>query len=428
MIKFIFLLILLVNSRCNGFELITTFYPEKNVTRIAEYYYCLNQNLQHPLITNIHIFYENQPNQLDPIFNHPKIKIVKIAHRPSFSEIIDFANHTLFGKKIILANTDIFFDDSLFKLNHYSLTNKFMCLTRYNLPSYTGNWERHVESHDSWIFESPTKLVIPKEIKVGYPACDLIIQRIACITQGLEVSNPSLDIYSLHYHNDDQRQYDQSYRAECDKYPRIKLPFSHLTNFNLSWGLVKNSNHIRLYAGTMPKNHRDYGKFACISNQKNNSTHLLYDIRHPIPLPNNSVDVYQAENIFAYVGYYSLPNMIDEIYRVLKPGGLCRISLPDYRCDILANRYLRNKKIVGRQTSSNEPAWLPKIENVKWLLNQTLFAKKGKIEYLHYYTTKGESITNEIDYSLCYVKNTPDHDERVQNPYRALSIVVDLYK
>ena len=33
-----------------------------------------------------------------------------------------------------------------------------------------------------------------------------------------------------------------------------------------------------------------------------------------------------------------------------------------------------------------------------------------------------------IYYSLGFVLRTPDHDERTQNPFRSLSIVVDLYK
>ena len=37
-------------------------------------------------------------------------------------------------------------------------------------------------------------------------------------------------------------------------------------------------------------------------------------------------------------------------------------------------------------------------------------------------------ITNKIDYSLGYISRTPDNDDRVKNPYRPMSIVVDCYK
>ena len=50
------------------------------------------------------------------------------------------------------------------------------------------------------------------------------------------------------------------------------------------------------------------------------------------------------------------------------------------------------------------------------------------IQYHHYYDINGKSILNTIDYSKGFVSRTPDNDKRVQNPKRALSIVVDCYK
>lgn len=440
-IKILYLLLILkLSPDCLGFNLITTFYPEANSARRAEYYLCLKQNLKHPLIAHVHIFYENMPDQLPKIFSHPKIKLVPIVSRPSFNELFSYANVNLANQKIIIANTDIFFDSSLFKLNYYPLENKFFCLTRYNLPSYTGEWQRHIESHDAWIFQAPTRIKVPEHIKMGLPGCDIIIQRVACTTTGLEVSNPSLDIRCLHVHASDLRQHEDSYRKEFDNYPRIKLPFSHLCYPNLTWGLVQASSKIYLYAGNMSENYPNYHKFACISITKNNGTHLLYDARHKIPLTDNSVDVYQAEDVFEHIGYHYILGIINDIYRVLKPGGFCRISVPDYRCDILYERCLKDEhgKILfdpqggGRYENGKVVdgghLWFPKIENVKKLFDQSLFAKHGKINYLHYYDPAGRSITHPIDYSVCHVKRTPDHDPRVQNPYRAMSLVVDLYK
>lgn len=431
---------LIYNTANSSFELITTFYNEKNSDRLAEYYHCLEHNLRHALIDRIHIFYENPPSKLAGIFKHPKVNIVPITARPSFSDMFNYANTKLIGRRIIVANTDIFFDDSLFRLNYYPLENKFFCLTRYNTNTYQGKWERHVESHDSWIFQSPTKLSIPVHIKMGVPGCDIIIQRIACITKGIEVANPSLDIKCWHVHANDNRVHTNTYRKEFDNYPRIKLPFSKLNHPNLSWGLVQNSSKIYLYAGNMQDNYPNYGKFACISITKNNDTHLLYDARHKIPLADNSVDVYQAEDVFEHIGYHYLPGIIDDIYRILKPGGFCRISVPDYRCNIYDERSIKDEKgqIIfdpqggGRYENGKVVdgghLWFPKIESVRKLLEKTLFFNYGHISYQHYYDGKGKSITHPIDYSICYVKRTPDHDKRVQDPYRAMSIVVDLYK
>ena len=51
-----------------------------------------------------------------------------------------------------------------------------------------------------------------------------------------------------------------------------------------------------------------------------------------------------------------------------------------------------------------------------------------KINYLHYYNESNYPITNKIDYSKGYISRTPDHDNRVKNPFRPMSIVVDCYK
>lgn len=39
-----------------------------------------------------------------------------------------------------------------------------------------------------------------------------------------------------------------------------------------------------------------------------------------------------------HIKYTDLPDILNEIYRILKPGGLFRLSVPDYNCDILWER------------------------------------------------------------------------------------------
>ena len=135
-----------------------------------------------------------------------------------------------------------------------------------------------------------------------------------------------------------------------------------------------------------------------------------------------------------------LKNSINEIYRILKPDGLFRLSLPDYRCDILDNRcekdnqgniifdkggggtYDRNNnKII------NGTLWFPKYEKVLSLLESTNF-NNDKIRFLHYYGENNNRILNSIDYSKGFISRTPDHDRRVQQPRRPMSIVVDCVK
>lgn len=214
----------------------------------------------------------------------------------------------------------------------------------------------------------------------------------------------------------------------------------------LTWETIIQKSPLHLYAGNIVKNHSIYGDHPAnethvgLSLYKNNYNHIQHDITNPMPLPDNCVDSYQSEDVFEHIEYDFLPGIINEIYRVLKPGSFLRISVPDYRCDILYNRSLKDEngailfdaggggRYVNGKVVDGGHVWFPTIELVTALLEKTDFFTQGTIEYLHYYDINGASITNPIDYSKGYVQRTPDNDPRVQNPYRGMSLIVDLYK
>ena len=219
----------------------------------------------------------------------------------------------------------------------------------------------------------------------------------------------------------------------------ISLAIIHINIIALTWDKLSSTSYIYLYAGDVPKT-THYKHCIGLSLRQNNQNHIKHNITTPMPIPENYVDQYQSEDVFEHIEYKKLVAVIDEIYRVLKPGGLLRISMPDYRCDYLYNRAWKDEngnvffdpegggKYQNGKVINGGHLWFPTIEQVTQLLEQTKFHIHGYIEYLHYYDSEGKSITYPIDYSLGHIKRTPDHDERVQNPYRTMSIVVDLYK
>ena len=209
----------------------------------------------------------------------------------------------------------------------------------------------------------------------------------------------------------------------------------------VSWNELIHKDAIYLYAGSIrTKPVLADKKFIGVSPSKNDAKHIRHDITKPFLLYDNSIDIFQAEDVFEHISYNKLLKTVNEIYRILKPGGFFRLSVPDYRCNVLIDRSIKDKegnivfdpggggKYVNGKVIEGGHLWFPKIESVKKLLNQSHFYKYGKINYLHFYKTNGQSITKRIDYSQCYVSRTPDHDDRVKKPYRAMSIVVDLYK
>ncbi len=193
---------------------------------------------------------------------------------------------------------------------------------------------------------------------------------------------------------------------------------------------------IFIYAGDIPQDSR-YDKYIGLSLSQSDSRHLQHDVTETLPLPDGCVDVYQSEDVFEHIDHRKLQSVINDIYRVLKPGGLFRLSLPDYRCNILYERSLKDEYhnvifdpgggggfICGKVVNGGH-VWFPKYETVRGILYSTQFTN---ITFYHYYDEEGNGVTSAIDYSLGHVMRTPDHDERVQNPYRPMSIVVDCLK
>ena len=183
-------------------------------------------------------------------------------------------------------------------------------------------------------------------------------------------------------------------------------------------------------------------KFIGLSLVQDDTNHIQCDIKNGYPLKDDCVFIYQSEEQLMKYPENILINLINEIYRILKPDGLFRLSLPDYNCDVLRNRSIIDEKnnvifdefVNGKLTYDyngdivREPfttCWYPTKKKVEEILLQTKFKN---IEFIHYYQDTESPITNEIDYSLGFVKRTPDYDNRVMNPYRPMSIVVDCYK
>ena len=206
---------------------------------------------------------------------------------------------------------------------------------------------------------------------------------------------------------------------------------------------IDKNNPIYLYCGDMDLKRREVtGKnFIGLSLTRNNQYHILHDITNYFELSDNTVDIVQSEDVMEHIEYSKLKYSINEIHRILKPNGLFRLSMPDYRCDVLYNRShkdkngnifydpggegsydYKNSKVIG-----GGHVWFPDYTSVKKLLELSNFSG-DKIQYLHYYDENNNAVTKTIDYSKGWISRTPDNDKRVQNPYRPMSIVVDCYK
>lgn len=230
----------------------------------------------------------------------------------------------------------------------------------------------------------------------------------------------------------------------ADQYPSIKpllqykiKMFQHSREVSLypQFANTIKSSAIKLYAGDIP-DMPEYNGWTGLSLTQANSRCIQHDITQPLPFPDNSVDAFQAEDVFEHIQYDRLVSVVNEIYRVLKPGGLFRLSVPDYGCDLLRERSIKtcSGEIIFDPGGGGTPEnpghlWFPRVNSVYCLLEKTQFQTHGKMDFLHYWNVDDQTfVTRPIDYSKGHIKRTPDFDDRVKAPYRPMSIVVDLYK
>ena len=198
---------------------------------------------------------------------------------------------------------------------------------------------------------------------------------------------------------------------------------------------------IYLYAGSMPMNRRKTIPFIGVSDQIENEVHIRHDLTKEIPLLDDSVDIFQAEDVFEHIEEENMHLIYNEIHRILKPGGLFRLSMPDYRCDILKERSFKddNNEIffdpggggyydyLNNKVEGGGHVWFPLYENVYKIFEKSDFNME-KVNFLHYYDESNNSVMKTIDYSMGLIVRTPDNDDRVKEPRRPMSIVVDCYK
>ncbi|MCA0200722.1 MAG: hypothetical protein LCH56_07745 [Proteobacteria bacterium] len=196
----------------------------------------------------------------------------------------------------------------------------------------------------------------------------------------------------------------------------------------------------KLYAGDLLSNAPQYHTHIGLTLNQANPRNIAHDLTRPMPIEAGRIAVYQAEDVFEHIYYEAIGPIFADIHRVLKPGGLFRLSVPDYRCDILRNRSVFNEsgdivfdpggggKFENGRVIDGGHVWFPSYETVRALFDRSPFATNGSVRMLHYIQTDGVSVMNPIDYSLGFVKRTPDHDARVANPRRVMSIVVDAWK
>src|SRR6476620_3514398 len=118
--------------------LITGQYHDPDTARRAELVECLRRNAEPDLIQEIHVFAEDSvvagALKRKLVATLDKIRFISHGRRVSFRNLFDYANQKLKGgATTIIANADIYFDETLARLNGYDLTGRLLCLSRWDV-------------------------------------------------------------------------------------------------------------------------------------------------------------------------------------------------------------------------------------------------------------------------------------------------------
>lgn len=199
--------------------LITTYYKPNNKERVLEINKCLYKNYENKYIQKIYLLNDDI---YDLPFEDKKDKIKQIIFidkncKLKYNDAISFINNELKNNICILSNSDIYFDNTLSKINNFNITNNCFALLRYDeqIDHYTKKiFTRHNiprnDSQDCWIFRSPLNIDISKvNFAFGTMGCDSIFANII-YESGITISNPCFDIISTHVHNSNFRTYNEN--------------------------------------------------------------------------------------------------------------------------------------------------------------------------------------------------------------------------
>jgi hypothetical protein len=199
----------------------TQFYIPKDLERKKEVVTCLKNNISNPLINKIYLFGEEDYNFKEILgnINIQKIKYINIGDRLSYKKTFETADKLNSGNQIfILANSDIYFDETLKKLFNFNLKKHFLALTRIEEVNNGKNiyYEKDYISQDTWIWQdklnienrniSKFKHYNKDGIKLGIHGCD---NYIAYMMEdvGFIVKNKCKLINTFHLHKNQFREW-----------------------------------------------------------------------------------------------------------------------------------------------------------------------------------------------------------------------------
>ena len=183
-----------------GLVLITQYFEAGSSIHQEDLTTALIKNLANPHISEVIMLTETKFDFSAIPFSE-KVNQVIIGERLTFRTAFQVANNYYSSRNVIVANADIYFDNSLGRLVSADLNHTLIALLKWSDQGNALSIKLRTDSQDSWIFRSPLPgpLVDQANFVLGAPRCD---NRLASLFRefNYEVINPAFAIHSVELH------------------------------------------------------------------------------------------------------------------------------------------------------------------------------------------------------------------------------------
>lgn len=215
-------------------------------------------------------------------------------------------------------------------------------------------------------------------------------------------------------------------------------------------GRLMNIPNTFLYLGSLGVDEHQYkcGKFVGLSLSPKHDREIRADLRERLPFMDNTATGAQAQDVLEHLEFSKVHFVLDEVFRVLKPGGLFRLSVPDYRAPLLRRRSLYNHRgeVIADLMMGGQPfydkerhlaavafsnggeahLWFPIYEKILELIVVSKMRCCQKIEFHHVWRSDAEYVCKPFDVGDMVVTRCPPGDRRAEG--KPLSIIIDFIK
>ncbi|WP_083783235.1 exostosin family protein [Oceanicaulis sp. HTCC2633] len=193
-------------------SLFMPYFKPKEEARAEELKLCLERNRENKAISHIYLMVDDDA-QVDT--SDGRVTVLRLDRRPTYQDWTAFSEERCPDHISVLANADIYFDDTLLKLEELFAADPlgFVALTRYELVN--DGLELHPNPHwsqDTWAY-LPSHASNPDRDRclsfpLGVPRCDNKVAYTFAV-YGHKVYNPCVDVRSVHVHQTGIRTYDK---------------------------------------------------------------------------------------------------------------------------------------------------------------------------------------------------------------------------